>query len=152
MGKTLGYDDAYYIGIDTGVNTGMAIYHKGEFLDIITTDIISALDRIREMSESGLEVKVYIEDARLRKYFGRESREKVEAKKQGAGSVKRDSKIWDDTLTNLGIEHYMISPKDNSTKMRAEYFKLITGYKGKTNEHNRDAAMLVFQRGKGRFY
>jgi hypothetical protein len=38
----------------------------------------------------------------------------------------------------------MVAPKNAITKMKAEYFRQLTGYKGKTSEHGRDAAMLVY--------
>ena len=38
----------------------------------------------------------------------------------------------------------MVDPTNNRTKLNAEQFKRITKYQGQTNEHNRDAAMLVY--------
>ena len=47
-------------------------------------------------------------------------------------------------LNTLGVEFEMVAPKRNITKMSQEYFKQLTGWKKQTNEHSRDAAMLVF--------
>jgi hypothetical protein len=58
--------------------------------------------------------------------------------------VKRDCQIWEDYLTDLRIPFEMVAPKNNATKLTAEQFRRITGYEGKTNEHGRDAAMLVY--------
>ena len=42
-----------------------------------------------------------------------------------------------------------VKPNENSmTKLNAQTFKQITGYQGKTNEHCRDAAMLIWGRTK----
>ena len=63
---------------------------------------------------------------------------------QGAGSIKRDAKIWEDFLMDIGVNHEMISPAKNRTKLKADTFKTYTGWENPTNEHSRDAAMLVF--------
>ena len=43
-----------------------------------------------------------------------------------------------------GIDFEAVPPKNNKTKMTAEAFERMTGWKGRTNEHGRDAAMLVY--------
>lgn len=40
----------------------------------------------------------------------------------------------------------MIHPAANATKTKADVFKKRTGWVERTNEHARDAAMLVFKR------
>ena len=82
---------------------------------------------------------VIFEDARLRKWYGSKS----DAKLQGAGSVKRDSSIWEDFLKDKGIPFQGIHPLQGLTKLTSVYFKRITKWDGKTSEHSRDAAMLV---------
>ena len=77
--------------------------------------------------------------------FGQSVREMYKLLKlQGAGSVKRDSTIWDEYLKSTGVAYTMVAPVNNRTKMTADSFRRTTGYTGRTNEHNRDAAMLVF--------
>ena len=65
---------------------------------------------------------------------------------QGVGSVKRDASIWEGFLSDLGVWFEMVAPKRNVTKISHESFVNITKWKGRTNEHKRDAAMLVFGR------
>ena len=141
MTETITADELKFlcIGIDPGVNTGIAVYDmetKG-IISVNTVDIHIAMNRISGNKE--LIKLVRFEDARLRKYItgGRE-------KLQGAGSIKRDCKIWEDYLTWLGIPFQMVAPKDNRTKLKADRFEVITGYLHSTNEHGRDAAMLVY--------
>lgn len=134
------------IGIDTGTNTGIAIWDTSSkhFLEVKCLKIHEAFNLIEDYIK-GLgkqNIEVYFEDARLRTWFGNSSREKL----QGAGSVKRDCSIWEDYLESKRIKYYPIAPKNNITKLNADTFKKITGYNGKTNEHSRDAAMLVFNR------
>ena len=138
----------YAIGIDTGTHTGVAVWDckKQEFVLIKTMPLHEALFLVQEYvtkakrNDELHRLLVRVEDARQRKWFGQRS----DAKLQGAGSVKRDSTIWDEYLKSTGVRYNMVSPADNSTKLNADQFKARTGYRGSTNEHNRDAAMLVY--------
>lgn len=127
-----------YIGIDPGVNTGIAVWHTGlkEFLLITSMPILGAMEKVTSYPKA----IVYIEDARQRKWFGNSGKERL----QGAGSIKRDCQIWEDFLKANEILHYWVAPKNNKTKMDATTFKNMTKYLGRTNEHGRDAATLVF--------
>ena len=131
----------YFIGIDVGTHTGVAVWdkHKKCFVEIVTTTILQAMSIVSKY-EVPDGVQVRLEDARKRKWFGNSGRERL----QGAGSVKRDCVIWEEFLNEEKIPYMLIAPKNNSTKMSADSFKKITGYSGRTSEHARDAAMLVF--------
>lgn len=142
----------YRVGIDPGVETGLAIISKFknggplDIADVQTLPIHRAMDRVlqMEMNNPG-EVYVRFEDARLRKWIPRQKNEKAErGRAQGAGSVKRDCQIWEDFLTYWKIPFDKVAPKNNSTKLDDIKFKMITGYKGRTNEHGRDALMLIY--------
>lgn len=133
-----------YIGIDTGSNTGIAIWSQEEnkLIHVETVKIHRAMKIVEaHIEQYGTEkIVVRFEDARLRKWYGNSGREKL----QGAGSVKRDAVIWQDFLAELGVENKAIAPANNTTKMSADQFKRTTGWTGKTNEHGRDAAWLVY--------
>ena len=132
------------IGIDPGVKTGFASYnHIKKQLQCQTVKIHKAFDLIKEcIAKRGIEnVFVRVEDARLRKWFGDSGEEKY----KGAGSIMRDSKIWEDFLTDLGVDFELVAPKNNSTKLSAKFFGQLTGYTGRTSNHARDAAMLVYK-------
>lgn len=132
------------IGIDTGTQTGYAVWNietKG-FEEIQTLKIHQALDSVLEYHKLyGDKLLVRFEDARLRKWYGRATN----AKLQGVGSVKRDAKIWEDFLKDNLINYEAVHPKNIRTKLKSERFQRITKYKGRTSEHARDAAMLVFK-------
>lgn len=139
----------YYIGIDSGVNTGLAIWDRAEtkFYLLETVKIHVALQHVSEWHKAFMRsgVMVRIEDARQRKMIPWGKDEKAErGRREGAGSVKRDATIWEDFLTDLGIDFEMIAPKDNVTKVTADFFKRATGYQAETNEHTRDAGMLIY--------
>lgn len=133
-----------YIGIDTGVNTGVAVWNQAEkkLTRVETLKIHEAMKLVETHIENhGKEnVEVRFEDARLRKWFGNAGREQL----QGAGSIRRDCTIWNDYLEDLGIEYKAVAPKNNATKLSADTFRKITGWTGKTNEHARDAVMLIY--------
>ena len=135
-----------HIGIDTGTNTGFAVWdsEKRQLLEIATLTITQAMERVLIYRNIGLttghEIKLHIEDARLRKWYGNSGREKL----QGAGAVKRDAHIWEDWCKENEINYRMVAPKDNITKMDAATFKQLTGWNKTTSKHSRDAAMMVF--------
>ena len=126
------------IGIDTGVHTGVAVWDGSEFVLLESMKILDAFDVVLSYDVKML----YIEDARLRTWYPAKGREVL----QGVGSVKRDCKIWEDFAQKHDIPYTLIHPKDNATKLNAPLFNKFTGYSGKTNEHSRDAGMLVVGR------
>lgn len=135
-----------YIGIDTGVHTGFAVWHPDSkyLAEVTTLTITQAMERVKMIADiRGKEsLRILIEDARQRKWFGNAGREKL----QGAGSVKRDAGIWQGWCEEQGLEYRMIAPKANRTKLTAAQFRTITGWQGKTSEHGRDAAMMIYGR------
>jgi hypothetical protein len=139
-------DYDYAIGIDVGKHTGIALWNckKQQFTYLKTMlihqAIFAVLDFFRKCERNNEKLIVRVEDARLRKWFGNSSVEKL----QGAGSVKRDSTIWEDFLSDNHIPYYMVAPKDHATKMSAESFKQLTHISKRVSEHVRDAATLVF--------
>lgn len=140
----IGKQYQYYIGIDTGVNTGFAMWSRATktLTSVETLSIHKAMERVKGIvlpMAVGM-VLVRVEDARKRKVFGETGREKL----QGAGSIKRDAKIWEDFLTDLKVDFEMVAPRNNKTKLNAATFKQMTRFTKETNEHGRDAAMLVF--------
>lgn len=130
----------YYIGIDSGKNTGFAVWNKAEKrLEIVETILIhQAMQKVLEFDKK--EVLVRVEDARLRKWFGKDS----SLKQQGAGSIKRDATIWEDFLKDLGYDFEMVAPKNNKTKLSSVQFEKLTKWDKRTSEHSRDATMLIF--------
>ena len=134
----------FYIGIDPGTHTGMAVWDskEGKFLSLETLPIHRAMVEVMNL-RIGREIQVVFEDARQRKWYGEGD---TNAKLQGAGSVKRDCSIWEEFCKDYGIPFRAIPPVKGATKITPEYFKLISHYQGRTSEHSRDAAMLVIGR------
>ena len=128
------------IGIDPGTDTGIAVWNTStkQFISIKTIMIHQALECVLKHHHDCIvsEIEVVCEDARKLGGSG--------AKAQGAGSIKRDCVIWQDFLTDSGIAFEMVDPKTQTTKMESERFNRMTGWDKATNEHGRDAAMMVF--------
>lgn len=132
------------IGIDPGVKTGYAEWDsdKETFIMIQTLKIHEALESVSIVSDfNNGDIFVRVEDARLRKWFGKNAANK----QQGAGSIKRDCKIWEDYLKDKAIPYEMVHPIKGSTKFDKKKFEQYTKYSRSTSEHGRDAAMLVYK-------
>ena len=131
------------VGIDPGVKTGFAVWSRAErrLTTVETLGITQAMTVIRTLADSGSLHSVRFEDARMRTWFGKKGREAL----QGAGSIKRDCSIWNEFLTGLvGVPFASISPQGKGAKLDASAFERLTGWQGRTSEHGRDAALLVF--------
>ena len=137
----------FYIGIDTGVQTGVCIWDaQQKAMRCIETGMIhQVMEEVRQFHQAWPgKVFIRFEDARQRKWILEQKNEKAErGRREGAGSVKRDAIIWEDFLKDIGVPFEMVAPKNNKTKVPADYFKKLTGFKGRCSEHARDAAMLV---------
>jgi predicted glycosyltransferase involved in capsule biosynthesis len=136
------------IGIDPGTTTGVGIWDKTQkkIVDIRSGGIIEMYHYVMAVHQSlyNDQVKLYIEDARKRKWYGTNTKGKA----QGAGSIKRDCKIWEEICTEHNWDYEMIHPIKGATKMNHKQFCRITGYTQRTNEHGRDATMLVYGLGR----
>ncbi len=126
------------VGIDPGVNTGLAVWDpdKRRFERINTLTILKAM---RVVYDLRWQIRtLYVEDARQVKI------QVSIAKAQGAASVKRDCQIWQDFAEQHGINVVFLRPNKRITKLPAEKFDSMVGWKGRTSSHGRDAAMIVF--------
>ena len=137
------------IGIDPGLHTGLAVWDTSsrQFLEIRCSGIVDAMDYLdRLRAEKGIGLVVF-EDARQRTWIPREKDlAQMKGRAMGAGSVKRDCSIWEEWCKARQVQYIASRPKNGMTKLTDAYFRGITGYDRRTNEHGRDAAMLVFQR------
>jgi len=134
-------DPIRFIGIDPGVNTGVALSCKARLRDVLTMSAVEAEQYVlKERDIEPLDLIVVFEDARLRKWFGNAGREVL----QGAGSIKRDCGRWEEFLSFHNIHFMARAPQKGGTKMDAERFNKLTGWTGRTSEHARDAALLVW--------
>lgn len=138
-----------HIGIDTGTHTGMAVWDSAErrLVSLRTCTITAAMASVLDLLRDGREVKVWFEDARQRRWIPDSGDIRREmGRRQGAGSVKRDCSIWEGFCRENGIPFEAVPPRRNATKLSKEAFDSLSGWKGRTSGHARDAAMLVIGR------
>lgn len=135
------------IGIDPGDHTGVAIVRDGVLAECITLPLHRALRVVLDLWEKRRPAdpfRVVFEDARQRTWFQRERNvAEYRGKLMGAGAAKRDSRIWEEALTDWGIPFEAHKPTAGGTKWNPAYWQRVTGYTGRTSEHARDAALLV---------
>ena len=139
-------EDMLYIGLDPGTNTGLAVWdaEAHRFSELVTASIVGAMKIVCDYA-AAWPVTIVVEDARKRQWLPREKNlSEYRGKLMGAGSIKRDCEIWEEFAALYGIPIQFVPPRKGLTKWDAETFNKITGWKGRTSNHARDAALLVW--------
>lgn len=133
-----------FIGIDPGVNTGLAVIIDGKYVYIKSHSILMSMQYIQGLLElfDPKCVEMIVENPNLRSYFGNTGREKL----QGAGSIKRDYSIWVEFSKTNNIKMAGVSPKEvGSSFDNVIIFKNATGWDKQTSKHARDAAKIIYK-------
>lgn len=130
------------IGIDPGKFTGVAIFTKGALTELRTTDpsgVAALLDEIQPE-------RVVFEDSRLTRATWSRGVSPAAMRKIARNVGQIDA--WCSQLVDLcaarGIVAHGISPKNKGAKLATVAFMKLTGYAGRTNQHQRDAAMVAY--------
>lgn len=132
------------IGIDPDVNkSGVCMYNSKTNFTLLTLSYFELFDLLKNTKGN---IKIYIEAGWLNKSNWH---------KVVNGSAAINANIGLRTGANheagrkivemceyLKIEYFLIKPK--KSKMNSDTFNKITGFKKRTNQEVRDAAMLVF--------
>lgn len=131
------------IGIDPGVNTGVALYANGKLLSLQTIEPIDIQDCIKR-SYADL---IVFEDSRLQSAVWVPSKNKAVANNiaRKIGQVDALCSLIEDTCNRWEIKFMRVSPKAKGGKMNAEDFNELTGWTHRSNQHERDAAMVAWQ-------
>lgn len=125
------------IGIDPGKKTGFAVTENGKLTILETVTFWKAYQRVRELVGTS-EVSVVVIEVPHTKtnWHGPKAAHDV-------GRVCREAELLADGIELLGVEVIRQHP---AGKVSQEYFARVTGWKKRTNEHVRDAGMLVYGR------
>jgi hypothetical protein len=132
------------IGIDPGVVNGYSLYDTKEGkLCVVTSgktwQIITWLKIQQELSS---EIIVYIEDPTTWRPFkgSKDQSHRLKA----AGSVTARFRAILEYLEDNSINFVRVPIQGNAKKMSSDMFVKVTGWDGRTNEHGRDAALLIY--------
>ena len=139
------------LGIDPGASTGVAMFVDGVLtrLDTIGPALIERA--IREASPA----RVIFEDSRLQSHAwtaqAKAARGAALATARSLGQVDAWCRLVTDVCEELGIPAHGISPAAKGPKRSAENFAIYTGWTSRSNQHERDAAMVAwpFRRTQG---
>ncbi len=132
------------IGIDPGVNTGMAVYEDGELalLHTVQPHQIPLL-----LSQYQIEpLFVAFEDSRLQSHVWLPSQSKGVAANiaRKVGMVDAWCYLIERVCEEYDIAYMRVSPKAKGVKVDAELFKKVVRWNGRSNQHERDAAMVAW--------
>lgn len=117
------------IGIDPGVDTGVAMYVNGKLSSLSTVLPWRLTDFQADL--------VAFEDSRQMGMFRKLGARQV-------GEIDAWCRMIEAICKERGIEYVAVSPKQKGKKVSAAEFREITGWTGRTNQHERDAAMVAY--------
>lgn len=131
------------VGIDPGVNAGTALYTNGKLVLLQTIEPID----IQSFILTGHSDLIVFEDSRLQSAVWVPSKNKAVANNiaRKIGQVDALCSLIQDTCERYEIKYMRVSPKAKGSKMNAEDFNKLTGWTTRSNQHERDAAMVAWQ-------
>lgn len=141
---------AVILGIDPGAHTGLAAFQGGELQWLRTIEPHT----IEHILRSAAPARVVFEDSRLetRAWNAREKRNygAALATARSLGQVDAWCNLITAVCGNLHIPAHGISPAAKGVKLDAAAFARVTQWAGRSNQHERDAAMVAWPYRKGR--
>ena len=130
------------VGVDPGANTGIAWYVDGTLQKIESEASLQALFFHLHI---GIGLVVF-EDSRLQTTFLRQANARAMLKiARNVGEIDAYCKLIESECNRLSIKCIGISPKNKGAKLNSEDFMRLTGWTRKTNQHERDAAMVAYR-------
>jgi len=128
--------------LDPGANTGVAMYINGK---LSTLDTIDPSKIQNHISEHRPEMVIY-EDSRLQSNIFTSASVRALAAKMKVARNVGEIDAWCKLIVSVcgwnQIPAHGISPNNKGAKISAKNFALATGWEGRSNQHERDAAML----------
>lgn len=153
------------IAIDCGATTGIAIW-DGECLSLNSGTFWEMVNYLKKMIDNyyipnDLEFRILIENPNLvqitfRRKDGKDNTMAEKAKlgandrmARNVGMVMRDAQLWLDWCKFHNYKHYQVKPlkkiwgDSGKDKINHKQFVLQTKYHGQTNQHERDAGLIL---------
>lgn len=135
------------IGIDPGMNTGIAHFEAGKLVRLMTIEPHQIERHLDQWKPAG----VVFEDSRLLSHTWTTVKSRAAALKmaRNVGEVDAYCRLIFTFCAERRIPVLSISPKGKGAKMDHDSFCELTGWFGQTNEHKRDAAMVAWPYRRG---
>jgi predicted RNase H-like nuclease (RuvC/YqgF family) len=137
-----------FVGIDPGIHCGYAVWDKAaqQFRAVGSYQLWELFQELFQLNDDvGEALIVHIENPNTFIPFRGTAQKEHDFRAQGAGAVKQTYKHIIEFLDAHKIEYVTRKLQGSLKKVSSEYFKKHTGWKLPTNEHGRDAAMLVWK-------
>ncbi len=130
------------LGIDPGASTGVAVYIGGKLDKLATVEPW----RLPEVIQAHGADRVVFEDSRLTSYMFTTVKSRPAALKmaRNVGEVDAWCKLIVALCESLNIPAHGISPRQKGAKLDAAEFGRMTGWTTRTNQHERDAAVVAW--------
>ncbi len=132
------------LGIDPGTQTGLAYFDKGELFKLET---VHPLDLKEKLVTAWTEFdQVIFEDSRLtRPVWSRDTSAAARLKiARNVGMVDMVCNMIVQACEQAQKPARGISPKAKGAKLSAARFEMVTGWTARSNQHERDAAMVAW--------
>lgn len=130
------------IGIDPGTKTGIAVYHDGTLAELLTVSPDGIVDTMTRYAPD----MVVMEDSRLQSaVFSRKASQRAMLKiARNVGEVDQICRRIEAYCEGAGVELVQISPLAKGAKLDARRFSAMTGWEGRSNQHERDAGVVAW--------
>lgn len=131
------------IGLDPGQRTGVAICRDGKLCELRT---VSPAD-IEALIVEHAPALVVFEDSRMQSpVFSRGTNPRAMLKiARNVGEIDQLCRQIEDICKRLVVPRIGVSPLRKGSKLTAARFAKVTGWQGRSNQHERDAAMCAFR-------
>ncbi len=131
------------VGIDPGTSTGFAVFRDGKLIHLQTIHPLDIAEAIADCAPT----RVIFEDSRLTSHLFTTNKNPAVAKSMArkVGQIDAYCGLITAACERLEIPAHGISPAQKGKKVKAEQFEAATGWIGKSNQHERDAAMVAYK-------
>jgi len=130
------------VGIDPGQKTGIAV-----ILDcVLGTMTTERPENVAPVLQEWMPRLVIFEDSRRNTVYhrrGQNARTMLHIARS-VGEIDQLCREIENTCERLGIKCIGVSPQRKGAKIKAGEFAAITGWQGRSNQHERDAAMVAW--------
>ena len=130
------------IGIDPGAATGVAIFERGKLVGLRTIEPHKIAETIACLKPA----RVVFEDSRLQSHVWTSAKTAAAKTKmaRNVGEIDAWCRLITAVCGELKIAAHGISPERKGAKLNSMQFRQQTGWEGKSNQHERDAAMVAW--------